>query len=165
MLLDESREWHEKPLEKYNVLPPLSWYKLPSGTQSLIFMSDDNLTETPINQHVNYWYNWEVYDITPTFTNFARNCYMKIIWYFMIKNQGNHLYFNTIPNHGDKVDMVTRARILTERQGYILCFYYVRPWCDTWTESHKQFQRESVEGDGKFQHIRVLKSYMYISEV
>ena len=29
-------------------------------------MDDDHVTPISINQHSNGWYNWEVYDITPT---------------------------------------------------------------------------------------------------
>ena len=56
-----------------NVSPPLSWSKLPAGTQSLVLMADDHVTASPIKQHGNDWSHWVVYDIPPTFSGFREN--------------------------------------------------------------------------------------------
>ena len=40
--------------ERANILPPLSWSKLPTGTQFLVFMTDYHVTAIPIKQNGNY---------------------------------------------------------------------------------------------------------------
>ena len=36
-------------------------------------MAVDTVTPIPTNQHVDYWNHWEVYDITPIFSEFYEN--------------------------------------------------------------------------------------------
>ena len=45
--------------------PQLSWNKFLSGNQYLIFIDDDHVTVSPINNHGDYLSNWGLYDITP----------------------------------------------------------------------------------------------------
>ena len=56
-----------------NVSPPLSWSKLSNGTQSLVLVDYYHVTESPINQNVNNWYNCEVYYIPTTLYSFYEN--------------------------------------------------------------------------------------------
>ena len=55
--------WHAA--DGSNVSPPLSWYNLTSGTQSLVLMDDDYVTEIPMNHHGNYLTHLDVYHIPP----------------------------------------------------------------------------------------------------
>ena len=48
-------------------------------TQYLVLMSDNHVMEIPINQNGEYWYNWYVYYIEPTFSVSRENYHMKVI--------------------------------------------------------------------------------------